>query len=210
MSNQAAVLKEAKARLTIEERPIPKPGNDEILVKNSALATNPVDWKMQTIGMLIESYPTILGSDAAGTVEQVGSGVTRFKAGDRITGFADVISSKRSDNGAFQQYTAIKACAAARLPKFVSFEEGAVLPMSIATSGVGIFLSLGVPRPPAKQQGGFLVWGSSSSVGSAAVRKSFGSLQWAFHVSICKHLPVFHSEKNCVTPLLPKEIIVPL
>ena len=54
----------------------------------------------------------------------------------------------------------------------MSFEEGAILPMAIATTGVGIFLNLGIPRPTGteKQSGGFLVWGASSSVGSAAVQ----------------------------------------
>ena len=182
MSNQAAVLKEAKARLIIEERPIPKPGQDEILVKNAALATNPVDWKMQDSGYFIDSYPTILGSDVAGTVEGVGSGVTHFKNGDRVTGFADVLGSKDLDHAAFQRYTILKACAAAKLPSSLSFEEGSILPMSIATAGVGVFDSLGVSRPPEKQQGGFLVWGASSSVGSAAVRE-YHSLSFVF----CRH-----------------------
>lgn len=42
--------------------------------------------------------------------------------------------------------------------------------MSIATAGIGIFLLLEIPRPPAKHQGAFLVWGASSSVGTAAVQ----------------------------------------
>ena len=171
MSNQAAVLSEAKARLTIQDRPIPNPGQDEILVKNAAIATNPVDWKMQEFGVLIESYPTILGSDVAGTVEAVGTGVTHFVKGDRVTGLANVIISKKSENGAFQEFTILKACATAKLPSSVSWEQGAILPMSIATAGSGFFSILGVPGPPAEQQGGFLVWGASSSVGSAAVRK---------------------------------------
>lgn len=170
MSNQAAVLKEAKATLTVEERPIPKPGADEMLVKNAAVATNPVDWKMQSTGLAIASYPTILGSDIAGTVEDVGSKVTHFKKGDRVTGFARVLSSKNPDHGAFQQYTILQECASTKLPEFMSFEEGSILPMSIATAGLGIFLAMDIPRPPRKQQGGFLVWGASSSVGSAVVQ----------------------------------------
>ena len=170
MSNQAAILKERNTQLTIEERPIPKPGANELLVKNAAFATNPVDWKMQSSGYLIESYPTILGSDIAGTVEAVGSGVTHFKKGDRVTGFADVLMSKNPDNGAFQQYTILKDCAVTKLPRSMSFEEASVLPMSVATAAVGVFLALDIPRPPAKHQGGFLVWGASSSVGTAVVQ----------------------------------------
>jgi hypothetical protein len=45
--NLAAVLETAKARATIRILPIPEPGPDEILVRNHAVATNPVDWKIQ-------------------------------------------------------------------------------------------------------------------------------------------------------------------
>ena len=170
MSNQAAVLKEEKAKLTIEERPIPKPGPSDVVVKNYALATNPVDWKMQQLGILIEKYPAILGSDISGVVDAVGSNAKHFQKGDRVTGFADGLLSKDPQNGAFQQYSVVKDCAVARIPDSMSFEEGSILPMSVATSAVGMFLSMEIPRPPAKHQGGFLVWGASSSVGTAAVQ----------------------------------------
>ena len=170
MSNQAAVLKEEKANLTIEERPIPKPGPLDVVVKNHALATNPVDWKMQRLGYILEKYPAILGSDISGVVDLVGSDVKHFQKGDRVTGFADGLLSKDPQNGAFQQYSLVKECALAKIPDSMSFEEGSILPMSVATSAVGIFLSMGIPRPPSKQQGGFLVWGASSSVGTAAVQ----------------------------------------
>lgn len=170
MSNLAAVLKEERASLTIEERPVPKPGPSDVVVKNHALATNPVDWKMQRHGHFLEKYPTILGSDVSGVVDAVGSDVKCFQKGDRVTGFADVLLSKDPQNGAFQQISVVKECALAKIPDSMSFEEGSILPMSVATSGVGIFLSMGIPRPPAKCQGGFLVWGASSSVGTAAVQ----------------------------------------
>lgn len=170
MSNQAAVLKEEKANLTIEERPIPKPGPLDVVVKNYAVATNPVDWKMQQFGYFVEKYPAILGSDVSGVVDAVGSDVKHFQKGDRVTGFADGLLSKDPQNGAFQQYSVVKQCALAKIPDFMTFEEGSILPMSVATAAVGIFLSMGIPRPPAKHQGGFLVWGASSSVGTAAVQ----------------------------------------
>lgn len=170
-SNKAAVLKEAKAQITVEQRPIPTPQAGEILVKNSALATNPVDFKIQDYGFFVTEYPNVLGSDVAGTVEAVGSGVKHFKKGDRVAGFAGVIRTNNIDDGAFQQYCILREHCAAKLPQGMSFEEGATLPMSVATAGGGLWTKLNVPKPDqGKQSGGFLVWGASSSVGACVVQ----------------------------------------
>ncbi|MCJ1477404.1 hypothetical protein MMC13_006075 [Lambiella insularis] len=171
MSNTAAVLKEAKASLTLEKRSIPSPGAHQLLVKNHALATNPVEYKQQESGNFIKSYPAILGSDVSGVVESVGEGVTKFKKGDRVAGFAGSIAFGDLDQGAFQEHTLLFEHATVKLPDAISFEEGAILPMSVATAGVGIWPTMELPRPGThKQSGGFLVWGGSSSVGSAAVQ----------------------------------------
>lgn len=170
MSNKAAVLNQHGAPFVIEDRPIYKPEADELLVKVHALSTAPIDWKMQEYDGFIDKYPIILGSDIAGTVEAVGSNVTQFKKGDRVTAFAHVLQSKDSRNGAFQQYSIVTTRLAARIPDSLSFDEAAIVPISVSTAAVGIFLTLDIPRPPAKQQGAFLVWGASSSVGTAAVQ----------------------------------------
>ena len=129
MANSAAILKQAKERITIEERHLPSPQASEILVKNHAVAINPVDWKIQSTGHFIAKYPTVLGSDICGTVEAVGSDIKHFKEGDRVTGFAAVIASSNIDEGAFQQYTILRENCAARIPDNLSFMEGATLPM---------------------------------------------------------------------------------
>lgn len=78
---------------------------DEVLIQVAAVAINPSEWKVgrdrthsreehlklttlqfQDFAYLPVDYPHVLGSDAAGTVVQVGSGVTRFKTGDRVIG----------------------------------------------------------------------------------------------------------------------------
>lgn len=157
--------------MTVVKREIPSPKPHQVLVHNHALAVNPVDWKIQDIGFFVNKYPTVLGSDISGTIEAVGEGVTHFKKGDSVTGFAGVIANSDIDQGAFQEYTLLYDHATTKLPEAMSFEEGSILPMSVATAGVGIFQCLDIPRPSGKKQkGGFLVWGSSSSVGTAVVQ----------------------------------------
>lgn len=171
MTNSAATIQQAKARITVEDRPIPIPQASQLLVRNRALATNPVDWKIQDSGHFISKYPNVLGSDICGTVEAVGPDVKHFKKGDRVVGFAAVIVSSNIDEGAFQQFTILRDNCAAKIPEGLSFEEGATLPMAVATAGEGIWGKLGLPRPSeSKQNGGFLVWGAASSVGAAVVQ----------------------------------------
>ena len=171
MANLAAILKQAKAQISLETRSIPTPGASQLLVKNYAVAINPVDWKIQDSSYFVTEYPNVLGSDVCGTVEAAGSDVKHFKKGDRVTGFAAVIATNNSDGGAFQQYTILRENCAAKIPDNLSFEEGATLPMAVATAGVGIWLKMGMAKPSEdKQSGGFLVWGAASSVGSAVVQ----------------------------------------
>jgi NADPH:quinone reductase-like Zn-dependent oxidoreductase len=171
--NVAAVLEEPKARLKTVVRPIPSPGEGEILVRNHAIAANPVDWKIQDFGIIIDNYPTVLGSDVCGVVMAIGPGVTKFQVGDRVAGFAAVIYNQDPDHGAWQTYTILREVATMRVPRSLSFAEGATFPMAFATASVAFFANLGLPRPSnlANPQGpGFLVWGGSSSIGTAAIQ----------------------------------------
>lgn len=81
---KALILEQAKLPFVLGAVPIPSPGPGEILVKVKASALNPVDWAIQTLGILVTSYPTILGRDIAGDVEQLGEGVQGFSKGDRV------------------------------------------------------------------------------------------------------------------------------
>lgn len=85
MSVQKALyLVEAKGALEVQERDIPAPGPGEILVEVHATGLNPVDWKIQTLGIFVKKYPVILGIDAAGIVKAVGEGVTTLAVGDKV------------------------------------------------------------------------------------------------------------------------------
>lgn len=84
MSNQAAWIKAAKARLVVDSAPSARAGSGEIVIKNAYAAINPVDWKIQEYGPPSQIYPNILGKDIAGEVVEVGAGVTRLQVGQRV------------------------------------------------------------------------------------------------------------------------------
>ena len=91
-SNQAAWLSSKSARpLEVKSAPYTPPGANEIVVKNHAVAINPLDYLKQLAGNIMFSwikYPFVMGSDLAGEVFELGEGVTRFHVGDRVVGHA--------------------------------------------------------------------------------------------------------------------------
>ena len=175
-TNLAAIIPSKGSRVTISTRDIPTPGPGELLVRNHAIAGNPVDWKMQATGLFVSTYPTVLGSDIAGVVIAVGPSVTRFAPGDRVAGFSALIYNGDADHGAWQTYTLLREIGASKLPASMTFEQGSVFPMAMVTAAVALFVSLGLPQALAqgdvseKPSSALLVWGAASSVGSAAVQ----------------------------------------
>lgn len=58
---------------------------DELLISVKSVGLNPVDYKCIQYGFGIEEWPAVIGRDVAGVVEEVGSQVTSFKVGDRVS-----------------------------------------------------------------------------------------------------------------------------
>ena len=85
-TQKALVLPDRQDDFIVEKVKVPRPGPSEVLVKVMSTALNPVEWRIQQHGVLIAQYPAILGSDGAGVVEEVGSGVDTFVKGDRMYG----------------------------------------------------------------------------------------------------------------------------
>ncbi|PCG89283.1 Polyketide synthase, enoylreductase [Penicillium occitanis (nom. inval.)] len=160
---------------------MPKPGPREIVIKNVVVAINPVDWKIQDHGRYLSTYPFILGEDAAGVVEEVGSEVTRFKKGQRVIAHCPGLMTRNPANSAFQLYSLAIEDLTAELADSVSFQEGAVLPLALSTASAGLFqndtLGLPLPSPEGSQPRDetILVWGGASSVGSVAIQLAVAS-----------------------------------
>lgn len=179
--NRAAWLSARGQALTVAVAAMPLPGAGELLLRTRALALNPFDRVVQTLGGMVTPwlrYPAVLGSDVAGEVVAVGPMVTRFRVGDRVLGLALGIDklANRAAEGGFQHYVILRQDAATALPDAVSFEAAAVLPLGIATAACGLFLEdqLGLRAPtipPAAATGQtVLIWGGSTSVGSCAIQ----------------------------------------
>ena len=86
LKNHAAWLRAANTPLEVGDAPMPTANAGEIVVKNAAVAINPLDCHMQDAGVFVQQWPTIFGCDVAGEVYEVGAGVDRFKKGDRVIG----------------------------------------------------------------------------------------------------------------------------
>jgi NADPH:quinone reductase-like Zn-dependent oxidoreductase len=178
--NTAAWLVATRTKLEIRPAPYTAPKAGEIVVRNRAVAINPVDWVLQILGTLIFrwiKFPVILGEDLAGEVAEVGPGVTRFKIGDRVLGQGVGLNPERNrlSECAFQIYTVVPVNLASPIPDAMTYEEAAVLPLGLSTAACGLFqkdfLALQHPSADAKPTGKtLLIWGGATSVGCNAVQ----------------------------------------
>ena len=145
--------------LKLEEIPTPKPEAGQVLLRFRAVGVNPYDTYMRAGTYAIKPpLPYTPGSDAAGTVEAVGSGVTKVKPGDRVY-------TAKTLSGAYAEYILALEEQVHRLPDNVSFEQGAGVwvPYGTAFHAIHHF---------AKARSGetVLVHGASGGVGTASVQ----------------------------------------
>ncbi|KAF4544692.1 alcohol dehydrogenase [Lasiodiplodia theobromae] len=179
--NQAAWITEAKGKpFKVQEAPNPKAGPGEVVIKNAAIAINPVDWKIQEYGGFVKQYPNILGTDVAGVIEEVGEGVTRFTKGQRVIGHLVGLLTGDPTSAAFQLYSKTVEIMVSPIPDSLSFEEATVLPLAISTAAAGLYQKslLALPFPSTNPQPTgktLLVWGGSSSVGATAIQLAVAS-----------------------------------
>ncbi len=179
--------------LKIAEVDTPDVGDQEVLVSVRASSANPWDWHfirgepvlMRPAGIGGVRKPKFLipGGDLAGTVEQVGGGVTGFAPGDHVYGFG---------HGAFAEYVAVPLANLARKPTNLTFEQAAAVPLGAITALQGL-------RAGGLQAGQHvLVIGASGGVGTFAVQiaKHLGAevtgVCSAGNVDLVRHLGADH------------------
>jgi NADPH:quinone reductase-like Zn-dependent oxidoreductase len=164
--------------LDLREIDKPTPKDNEVLVKVHATTVNRTDCGFRAgtpfftrfFTGLSRPKVTVLGSEFAGEVEAVGSGVTSFEVGDRVFGYSGLRHGSRF--GAHAEYLAMPEDGlVATMPANVSFEEA-------AASTEGSHHALWFIRKAKVRSGqDVLVNGATGAVGSAAVQllKSMGA-----------------------------------
>jgi NADPH2:quinone reductase len=117
--------------LDIEPPPV---APDGVLVRVRAAGLNPVDHKVRE-GKMADKFPyrfpVILGWDVAGEVEAVGPAVTWFKPGDPVYGY-----NRRHELslGTYAELTTGPEGYFAHMPRELSFEEAAAMPLAALTA----------------------------------------------------------------------------
>ncbi|KAJ5731440.1 alcohol dehydrogenase [Penicillium malachiteum] len=168
-TTKAVVVMELKVA-AVREVLLPVVRDDWVLVKVKAVAINPTDWKHIDYGAA--DIGCRVGVDYAGIVEEVGSKVTNFFKGDRITDWTHGQNRADHESGAFAEYAVAKACVQRKIPDNLSFEEAASLKVAIMIIGQGTYKNLDLPLPtePTKEPFPFLIYGGSTATGMAAIQ----------------------------------------
>ncbi|MCO5597314.1 hypothetical protein L7F22_051390 [Adiantum nelumboides] len=141
---------------------VPKPGNDEVLIKVKAVGLNPVDWKiMNYLPSFIAKHPAIAGCDYSGTVLESTS--ADFAAGDEVFGIVHSTLKVSKGLGSLAEEIVAPKTSCAKRPEHVEAIPAAGLPLVGLTA---IVLSREVEWALKKKDAPkVLVSGGSSSVG---------------------------------------------
>ena len=152
-----------KGPVSLERMPLPSMSPYEVRVKIKAASINPIDFKIRDGGLkmlLTYQFPLILGNDFADEVYEVGDKVTQFKGGDKVYG-----RPRKSKLGPFAEYISVNAEEIAPMPKGLSYEEAASIPL------VGLTAYQAINEVIQAQPGDkVLIQAGSGGVGSFAIQ----------------------------------------
>jgi NADPH:quinone reductase-like Zn-dependent oxidoreductase len=172
-------------KLVIEERPIPEPAADQVLLRVRAAGMNHLDiWVRRGVPGHKFPLPMILGCDFAGVVERAGSAVRNAKAGDEVcvapghscgvcaqclAGADNLCKSYgifgETRDGGCAEFAVVPAANLLPKPASMSFEEAAAWPLAFLTAWHML-----VARAAVKPGETVLVHAAGSGVGTAAIQ----------------------------------------
>ncbi|KAI0629436.1 GroES-like protein [Trametes polyzona] len=137
-TQKSLLLLKESTPYVVGERPVPRPGPQDVLVKIIACALNPVDAGIVDppySRIMISHWPHIPGYDGAGVVVQLGAEVTNLKEGARVVFEGDLTPEAATG----QQYALVPADLAAIIPDNTTFEQAATLPLALTTDVLTLY-----------------------------------------------------------------------
>lgn len=150
--------------LQLDELPLAEPDEGEVRLKVEAIGLNRAEIGFRE-GKYLESakeFPAKLGYEAAGVIDAIGSGVSGFQIGDRVS---TIPAFSMTHYGVYGESAIVPAYAVARYPEKLSSQEGTAIWMQYITA-YGPLVEYGHAQP-----GNFvLITAASSSVGYAAIQ----------------------------------------
>ena len=153
-----------KDALQIAEVPNPIPGPGQVLVKVEAASVNAIDWKIRE-GMMQQmapvTFPAVLGGDLAGTIVEVGEGVTGLSVGQEVYGQTNPFSG----SGSFAEFTPIAAGNIALKPVTANFIQAASLPLTAASAYQALVETINLQSGQK-----ILIHGGAGGIGSFAIQ----------------------------------------
>jgi NADPH:quinone reductase-like Zn-dependent oxidoreductase len=148
-------------KMIFETVPRPLPAAGEVLVKVHAAGVGPWDaWIRAGKSALPQPLPLTLGSDLAGEVATLGSGVSDIAVGDQVFGVTNT-----QFLGAYAEYALASAAMLAKKPSSLSYIEAASVPVVAVTAWQGLF---DYARLEAGQM--VVIHGAAGNVGAFAVQ----------------------------------------
>lgn len=149
--------------LILEEVPLVEPGEGEIRLKVEAIGLNRAEIMFRN-GAYLEQpqLPSRLGYEAAGTVDAIGSGITNFRIGDRVS---TIPSFPMGKYGVYGETAIVPAYATTLYPPNLTAIEGAAIWMQYLTA-YGALIHYAQLKPNQV----VLITAASSSVGLAAIQ----------------------------------------
>jgi len=152
-------------KLAPTERPVPAPGEGEVLIRVSAAGVNRPD-VLQRLGNYAPppGASDIPGLEIAGTVVAAGPGSARFSPGDSVCALVP--------GGGYAQYCVVHETNALPVPAGLTLSEAAGIPETFFTVWTNVF-----DRGGLKSGESLLVHGGASGIGTTAIQlaKAFGA-----------------------------------
>lgn len=124
--------------LRYEDVDLPVPSTGQVRVRVAGTSFNGVEGNIRAglmQGPMPLTLPHIPGLDVAGTVDELGEGVTDLEVGDRVVGFLPFV-----DNGAAAEYVLVSADSLAHAPATIALADAAAMPLVGLTAFQALFV----------------------------------------------------------------------